>query len=65
MIIGIFKWLWDLISFLVTVPFMAYKKDMDFWDWVVFIFFSIPLMISIFWFFPVMIVLWIINAFNS
>lgn len=62
---SVIKWFWDLISFLVTVPFVAYEEDMDFMEWVIFIFFSIPLSICVFWFFPVVIVLWFVNAFSS
>jgi hypothetical protein len=65
MIMGILKWFWDLIVMLVTVPFAAYEEDMDFWEWIVFIFFSMPLAICTFWFFPALIVLWFVNAFNS
>jgi hypothetical protein len=61
---GIFSEIWSLISFLVTIPFINYKKDMDLFEWIMFLV-SIPFLISVFWFFPVLIIGWFVEAFSS
>jgi hypothetical protein len=61
---GIFRELWALISFLVTAPFMNYEKDMDFFEWIMFLF-SVVFLISTYWFFPAIIIAGIVEAITS
>jgi len=55
----VFEYFYDLFTeffiavwFCFTAPLMGYEKGMDFWGWVTYLFFYVPLSMSVYWVIP-------------